>query len=35
VTLRYGEGAERLADVLARQGLSLRNAGGNWVLTLN
>ena len=32
VTLRYAEGAERLADALARQGLSLRNAGGNWVL---
>ena len=32
VTLRYPEGAERLADALAQQGLSLRNAGGNWVL---
>jgi hypothetical protein len=32
VTLRYAEGAERLADVLAQQGLSLRNTGGNWVL---
>jgi hypothetical protein len=32
VTLRYAEGAERLADALAQQGLSLRNAGGNWVL---
>ena len=27
VTLRYAEGAERLADALAQQGLSLRNAG--------
>ena len=34
VTLRYAEGAERLADALAQQGLSLRNAGGNWVLGL-
>ena len=34
VTLRYAEGAEQLADALARQGLSLRNAGGNWVLSL-
>lgn len=33
VTLRYAEGAERLAEALARQGLSLRNAGGNWVLS--
>ena len=32
VTLRYAEGAERLADVLARQGLNMRNADGNWVL---
>ena len=32
VTLRYVEGAERLADALAQQGLSLSNAGGNWVL---
>jgi hypothetical protein len=32
VTLRYAEGAERLADALAQQGLSLRNTGGNWVL---
>ena len=32
VTLRYAEGAERLADALAQQGLSLRNADGNWVL---
>ena len=35
VTLRYAEGAERLADALAQQGLSLRNAGGNWVLRRN
>jgi hypothetical protein len=34
VTLRYAEGAERLADALARQGLNLRNAGGSWVLGL-
>ena len=34
VTLRYAEGAERLADALAEQGLSLRNTGGNWVLGL-
>ncbi len=34
VTLRYAEGAERLAETLARQGLSLRNAGGSWVLGL-
>ena len=34
VTLRYAEGAERLADALAQQGLSLRNTGGNWVLGL-
>jgi len=34
VTLRYGEGAERLAEVLAGKGLLLRNAGGNWVLSL-
>ncbi len=32
VTLRYAEGAERLAESLAQQGLSLRNAGGSWVL---
>jgi hypothetical protein len=33
VTLRFPEGAERLADALAQQGLLLRNAGGNWVLS--
>jgi Uncharacterized protein conserved in bacteria (DUF2066) len=32
VTLRFAEGAERLADALAERGLSLRNADGNWVL---
>ena len=32
VTLRYAEGVERLAEALAQQGLSLANAGGNWVL---
>jgi hypothetical protein len=34
VTLRYADGAERLAGALAQQGLSMRNAGGNWVLSL-
>ncbi len=34
VTLRYAEGAQQLADDLARQGLNLRNTGGNWVLSL-
>jgi Uncharacterized protein conserved in bacteria (DUF2066) len=34
VTLRYADGAEQLADELARQGLNLRNSGGNWVLSL-
>ncbi len=34
VTLRYAEGAQRLADALAEQGLILRNTGGNWVLGL-
>lgn len=34
VTLRYADGAEQLAQELARQGLNLRNAGGNWVLSL-
>ena len=34
VSLRYPGGAERLADVLAQQGLSLRNSGGSWVLAL-
>jgi hypothetical protein len=33
VTLRYAAGAERLAEALASQGLSLRNAGGTWVLS--
>jgi hypothetical protein len=33
VTLRYGDGAERLVDELAQQGLSLRNNGGTWVLS--
>jgi hypothetical protein len=32
VTLRFAEGAERLAEALAQRGLSLRNTGGNWVL---
>ena len=27
VTLRYADGAERLAEALAQQGLSLRNVG--------
>ena len=34
VTLRYSEGAQRLMAELARQGLSLRNNGGNWLLSL-
>jgi len=34
VTLRFSEGPERLAEALARQGLTLRNAGGNWTLTV-
>jgi hypothetical protein len=34
VTLRFSEGPERLATALARQGLTLRNAGGNWMLSL-
>ncbi len=34
VTLRYAGGAERLAQELAQQGLSLRSAGGNWHLSL-
>jgi hypothetical protein len=34
VTLRFTDGPERLAEVLARQGLALRNAGGNWTLSL-
>jgi hypothetical protein len=34
VTLRYAGGAQRLAQELARQGLSLRSTGGNWVLSL-
>lgn len=34
VTLRYADGAQQLADELARQGLNLRNSGGNWVLSL-
>lgn len=33
VTLRYAPGAERLAEELAQQGLSLRSDGGNWVLS--
>jgi len=34
VTLRYAEGAERLAQSLAQQGLGLHNVGGKWVLQL-
>ena len=34
ITLRYAGGPERLADAVAQHGLSLRNAGGNWVLGL-
>jgi hypothetical protein len=35
VTLRYADGAEALAAELEAQGLSLRNAGGSWVLSLS
>jgi hypothetical protein len=34
ITLRFPDGPERLAELLARQGLALRNAGGNWTLSL-
>ena len=34
VTLRYAAGAQQLADELAGQGLNLRGADGNWVLSL-
>ena len=34
VTLRYANGAERLAAELAQQGLNLRASGGSWVLSL-
>ena len=34
VTLRYADGAQRLAEELARRGLNLRSSGGNWVLSL-
>jgi hypothetical protein len=34
VTLRYADGAQQLADELARRGLNLRNTGGSWVLSL-
>jgi hypothetical protein len=34
VTLRYTQGAERLADELAQRGLSLRSNGGTWVLSV-
>ena len=34
VTLRYAEGAERLAQSLSQQGLGLRNVAGKWVLSL-
>jgi hypothetical protein len=34
VTLRYTQGAERLTEELARQGLNLRGNGGTWVLSL-
>jgi Uncharacterized protein conserved in bacteria (DUF2066) len=35
VTLRFAGGVELLADELATQGLSLRNNGGTWVLSLS
>jgi hypothetical protein len=34
VTLRYSEGAQRLAEELAQKGLSLRSNAGTWVLSL-
>jgi hypothetical protein len=34
VTLRYADGVEALAAELAQQGMSLRNNGGTWVLSL-
>lgn len=34
VTLRYAQGAQRLAEQLARQGLDLQSIGGKWVLSL-
>jgi uncharacterized protein DUF2066 len=34
VTLRYAEGAQRLAEELGRKGLSLRSNAGTWVLSL-
>ena len=34
VTLRFAEGPERLAEVLARHGLALHSVGGNWTLGL-
>ena len=34
VTLRYSEGAQRLAEALAQKGLSLRSNAGTWVLSL-
>ena len=34
VTLRYAEGAQRLAEELAQKGLSLRSNAGTWVLSL-
>lgn len=33
LALRYPGGAERLADALAEHGLTLRSAGGGWVLS--
>jgi hypothetical protein len=35
VTLRFPDGVERLTEELAAQGLSLRNDGGAWVLSLS
>jgi len=35
VTLRFPDGAEALAAELEAQGLSLRNAGGSWVLSMS
>ena len=33
VTLRYSGGTERLTNALAGQGLALRNADGNWIIS--
>jgi hypothetical protein len=35
VTLRFADGIGRLAEELAERGLSLRNDGSTWVLSLS